>query len=98
MLERRRFVDGDLHDGRLELGDHAGQRKDVEHPLATGQQVDDVAVGVGQHRAVPDQDQLGRGQIDPQVAPQALDRLAGLLQLEAGIQKALITLSSSTSR
>ncbi len=81
----RRAVD--LDDGGVELGDHAREREDVEHALATGQQVDDLAVGVGQHRAGPGQHQLGGGQVGAEVAPQALHRLAGLLQLEAGVEQ-----------
>ena len=67
----------------------ARQGQDVEHALAAGQQVDELAVRRGQDRPAVRQDQLGGGQVDAEFATQALDRLAGLLQFEAGVEQSL---------
>ena len=45
--------------------------------------------GGGQDRAVVGQHQLGRGEVDAEVPAQALDGLAGLLQLHAGVEQSL---------
>jgi len=52
---------------------------------------------VGEDRAGAGQDQLGRSQVGPEVAAQTFDGLAGLLQLESGVEQSLDHLSSRTS-
>jgi hypothetical protein len=76
-------------DVRVQLLDHARQRHDVEDALAARQQIDDLAVGAGQHRAGPGQHEVGRGQVGPQVLTQALDGPAGGLQRDPGVEQLL---------
>ena len=77
------------HDVGVELLDDARQRHDVEDALAAGQQVDDLAVRAGQHRAGPGQHEVGRRQVRAQVLAQALHRPAGRLEGDAGVEQLL---------
>ncbi len=66
-MERKKYTD--VYDCSLELGNNAGEGQDIEHPLAPCQKIDDVAVGVGEHRPVSDQHQLRRSQVSTELAP-----------------------------
>ena len=77
------------HDVGVQLLHHAGQRHDVEHTLASRQQIDDLAVGAGEHRAAPGQHEVGRRQVRAQLLTQALDGPAGGLERHPGVEELL---------
>ena len=78
-----------LDDGRLELGDHAGQGQDVEHPWPPARRSTISPSEWASTDRLPTRTSCDGGQVATQVAPEALDGLAGLLELEAGIEQAL---------
>ncbi len=65
----RRRSTTDVDDCSFELGNNAREGQDIEHPLTPCQKIDDVAVGVGEHRPVSDQHQLRRSQVSTELAP-----------------------------
>src|SRR5690349_723712 len=79
----------ELVDARVELLDDRAERHDVEHPLALTDEVDEILAGLCEHRVGAVQHQARGRDLRAHVRTEVLDRLAGRLQRDARVEKAL---------